>query len=239
MTTRTREQWEQDQAAELADQQHWLKSARSNADAKANAEMRWRIDPHGDIKQHEYLLDPLRRHCPPGATLNVLDVGSGFASYFPKAWLTRTIKITAIDPLAEHYPSDLVRPRITPPQAVRPGEAERLTEQFEAGSFDAVYCRNALEQTIDPLASLRQMLAVVKPDHPVLILQEGERSPEQRRRGPWTLSEDDEELILSGPEGSGERWDLRDELEDLVSDVRVTRSWHWPWLLAVLRRKAT
>ena len=78
------------------------------------------------------------------------------------------------------------------------------------------------------------MLAVAKPGRWVLVLQEGARDEAQLRRGPWVLREEDDELLMSAGEGNTSI-NLRDELGQLA-DVRVSRSWRWPWFLAAFRK---
>jgi SAM-dependent methyltransferase len=226
------EQWKANLESELAAARDWLAAA-GNGDAAAREDMAWRLDPNADFAQKQYLGEHLRLHAPPGASVSILDVGAGPMTFVPKAWVTRTIRVTAVDPLAEEYAAILRAAHLVAPVPTIPAKAETLRESFADDEFDAVFARNAFEQFEDPLRALRQILAVVKPGHWVLVLQEGVRDAAEQRRGPWVLSEEDDELLMSM--GDGKSIDLRDELGD-AADVRVTRSWHWPWLLAAFKK---
>jgi SAM-dependent methyltransferase len=226
------ERWKVGLSDEVSDAREWLISAAHN-DPEALSDVSWRLDPAADIAAREYLGEYLRAHALPGGNVSILDVGAGPMTFLPKHWVTRTMRITAVDPLAAEYAKLLAEAHLTPPVPTVDGRAEQLDEKFQESEFDAVFCRNAFEQFADPFLGLRQMLRVVKPGRWVLVLQEGTRTESQQRRGPWVLREEDDELLMST--SNGESIDLRDELGD-AADVRVTRSWHWPWLLAAFRK---
>jgi SAM-dependent methyltransferase len=233
MPTIPEEQWQANLADEFQDVRERMTKAALGDDAEARKDAAWRLDPASNFAQREYLVDHLRVHAPPGAEISLLDVGAGPMTFLPKAWVTRTVQITAIDPLAEKYADLLRQGSVTAPVPTTRGRAEALRDTFTENQFDCVFTRNAFEQFADPLLGLRQMLAVVKPGRWVLVLQEGARDAAQLRRGPWVLREEDDELLMSA--GEGKSIDLRDELGD-AADVRVTRSWHWPWFLAAFRK---
>ena len=231
------ERWRQGQADELADWSAWFSTARSGSesDAETAKDLAWRANPDADLSQREYLLDHLRRLVQPGGTVNVLDVGAGPLTVFPKKWITRTVNITTADPLADEYAKLLADNNISAPSAVKSvaAEAERLTQTFPADSFELVFARNAFEQFHDPMLALREMLAVTKSGHWVLLLQEGHRSTAQSSRGPWVMIEENDEPYVQL--GTTEKLDLAAELSG-VGDVRVVRSWHYPWLLTSIRK---
>ena len=77
------------------------------------------------------------------------------------------------------------------------------------------------------------MLEVVKVGRWVFLLQEGERTEAQAARARWTLLEEDGDPFLQCGQ---EKVDLGLELGDAVH-LRVARSWHWPWLLAGMRKR--
>jgi len=233
MPTIPQEQWKADLVSELDEVRKRLTNAARGDDAAARDDAAWRLNPASNFAQREYLVDHLRVHAPPGAEISILDVGAGAMTFLPKAWVTRTVRITAIDPLADEYAALLRQGSVTPPVPTTQGRAETLRDTFAENQFDCVFTRNAFEQFADPLLGLRQMLAIVTPGRWVLVLPEGERGAAQQRRGPWVLREEDDELLMSA--GDGKSIDLRDELGD-AADVRVTRSWHWPWFLAAFRK---
>jgi SAM-dependent methyltransferase len=227
------EQWKAGLVEELQEVRQHLTKAALGVDAEARNDATWRLDPNSNFAQREYLVDHLRVHAPPGAEVSILDVGAGPMTFLPKAWVTRTVRITAIDPLAEEYAALLRQGGVTPPVPTTKGRAEALREMFAESQFDCAFTRNAFEQFADPLLGLRQMLAVVKPGRWVLVLQEGPREAAQFQRGPWVLREEDDELLMSA--GDGKDINLRDELGD-AADIRVSRSWRWPWFLAAFRK---
>jgi SAM-dependent methyltransferase len=229
-----RERWQAGQRDELADWVAWLDRAQSGADAEAAKDLAWRLDPEANFADRNHLLDYVQRQVAPGGTLSVLDVGAGPLSALPKKWITRTVNLTIADPLADEYAKLLPARQIAgPPVAGSVAvDAESLSTAFAPASFDVVFARNAFEQFRDPFAALEQMLGMVKPGHWVLLLQEGYRTDAQTARGPWTLIEEDDDAYLVA---GGGKIDLAGALQG-VGDVRVVRSWHYPWLMASIRR---
>src|SRR4051794_40540028 len=105
MVTIPLERWRAGQADELAEWAAWFGRACGGHEngVEAAKDLAWRVDADADLSQREYLLDHLRRHIPPGGTVDVLDVGAGPLTVFPKKWITRTVNITTADPLADAY----------------------------------------------------------------------------------------------------------------------------------------
>lgn len=99
----------------------------------------------------------------PGATVRLLDVGAGPVTQLGKLWPDRTVRITAIDPLANEYNELLDEARIIPPVRTRFGHGETLTQQFSPNTFDFVCAINALDHSYDPLFVIQGMVDVVKP----------------------------------------------------------------------------
>jgi hypothetical protein len=232
-----RDRWEAGGREELAEQSAWLDAARGGADVEAAKDLAWRLDPEANFADRKHLLDFVQRQIAPGGTLNVLDVGAGPLSALPKKWITRTVNVTTADPLADAYATLLASKNVTPPVVAKSVavDAESLRGTFPADAFDLVFARNAFEQVRDPFLALEHMLGVVKGGHWVLLLQEGDRTGAQAARGPWTLVEEDGDAYLVA-RGTGEKKiDLAGALQG-VGDVRVVRSWHYPWLLASIRK---
>ena len=99
----------------------------------------------------------------PGTTVRILDVGSGPLTRVGRRWPGRDVRITAADPLAEHYHALLRRLGIVPPVPTTFAHGERLLETFPPSQFDLAYASNALDHTYDPLKAIEQMLAVTRP----------------------------------------------------------------------------
>ncbi len=115
---------------------------------------------------------------PPGAVAEILDVGAGPLTSLGKVAPGRTLRITAVDPLAEAYSAMLVEQRIAPPVRTMPGDAAGLLGQFGADRFDLVHARNAIDHTADAPRAVREMLAVARPGGAVYLAHarnEGER----------------------------------------------------------------
>jgi SAM-dependent methyltransferase len=157
----------------------------------------FRMDPNSELQSdvRDYL------DFAPGAHLRILDVGSGPLTILGKCWGNRAVAITAVDPLADRYAMLFDQMGLVPPVMPVVGEAERLAEIFNDDSFDLVYARNCLDHGYDPLASIQQMLKVVKPGSVVFIehaINEGER---QQYKGlhQWNFSVDDGRFVIWQP----------------------------------------
>ncbi len=115
---------------------------------------------------------------PSGATIRILDVGSGPLTRVGKKWADRQVQVVPVDPLADQYNALLARHGIKPIVPALFAHGEKLLETFDAGSFDLAYASNSLDHTYDPLLVIRQMLGVVKPLHYVYlwhVVNEGAR----------------------------------------------------------------
>jgi SAM-dependent methyltransferase len=99
----------------------------------------------------------------PNSTVRILDVGSGPLTRVGTQWPGRDVKITATDPLAEHYNALLKKLGIVPPVPVTFAHGEKLLETFPPNHFDLAYASNSLDHSYDPLKAIEQMLAVTKP----------------------------------------------------------------------------
>jgi SAM-dependent methyltransferase len=156
--------WEAGKAPEVTFWREWL--------ATKGGDWPYEYEPRLDPEQP--LQDRVIKHlnAPPGATVSILDVGAGPLTKLGKRWEGRTVRITAVDPLADEYKLLLDEANITPPVQTQPGEVERLAERFPTNHFDLVNVQNALDHTYDPLLGIRQMLEVVKPGGYILLLHE-------------------------------------------------------------------
>jgi len=149
---------------------------------------RW-FETRGDRWPQEYVLRqdlsrPLHWNLfellgtPVGGTAEIIDVGAGPMTSLGKVWTGRTLKITAVDPLAEGYDQLLAEFGITPPVRTIKGDATRLVEQFGEGRFDLVHGHNAIDHSADSPRAVREMFAIVRPGGSVFLAHarnEGER----------------------------------------------------------------
>src|SRR5262249_23151674 len=126
---------------------------------------------------------------PPGTIVRILDVGSGPFTHVGKRWPDRKVEIVPVDPLAEHYNQILDRLSIRPLVPAIFAEAEKLVERFAPDSFDLAYARNSLDHSYNPLAAIRSMLAVVKPQRYVYLWHVANEGVRERYTGlhQWNL----------------------------------------------------
>src|SRR5215207_4332529 len=176
------------------------------------------LDPQQPLQ--DYVIECL--DAPPGAAVSILDVGAGPLTKLGKRWEGRTVRITAVDPLAAEYRRLLDEFGITPLVQTQPGEVERLADFFPANHFDLVYMQNALDHSYDPLLGIRQMLEVVKPGGYVLLhhfLDEAENASYDGLHQ-WNFRAEDDHFMLWNCQ---KRLSLNDALGD-VAQVTVSQS---------------
>jgi GT2 family glycosyltransferase/SAM-dependent methyltransferase len=118
-----------------------------------------RTDPQSPIRE-DAIIDYLREA--DSDSISILDVGAGPLTILGKTYPGKTVKITAIDPIAEVYNQILHEFGITPPVPTIKGEGETLSEHFTPESFDVVFARNALDSCYDPVLTIKNMVEVVK-----------------------------------------------------------------------------
>jgi SAM-dependent methyltransferase len=174
-----------------------------------------RTDPSAPLQAY------VRRHVAArvGSRVRILDVGSGPLTILGKRWRGRRVEIAAVDPLADRYAEMFDRYDIEP--LVRPvrGDAERLTDLFPAGSFDAVYAQNCIDHGWDPMRSIAEMLEVARPGGVVLLKHAIDESERMGYAGlhQWNFRAEDGRFVISRP---GLRVDAHAELER-VADVEL------------------
>jgi SAM-dependent methyltransferase len=93
----------------------------------------------------------------------IIDVGSGPISPAPVIVEGRRAQLIPCDPLAPFYDALLEECGISPPIRTQFAFAEDLSSFFELDSADIVFCANALDHSFEPLRSIEEMLAIVKP----------------------------------------------------------------------------
>lgn len=144
--------------------QFWDNWLRTNG-AQWPDEYRRRMNPFETLSTDlAGLLDPDGSHLAVSApSYSILDVGAGPLTSLGKVLPHGLIHITAIDALAESYDALLLRHGINPPVRTQFGLAENVAGGFRANSFDLVVAQNSLDHAIDPIAAIRGMLMVAKP----------------------------------------------------------------------------
>jgi SAM-dependent methyltransferase len=136
-----------------------------------------------------------------------------------KRWAGRTVRITAVDPLAVRYKQLLAAAGIGPPVETEPGEVERLTERFPTDHFDLVNMENALDHCYDPLLGIRQMLEVVRPGGFVLLTHHVNEAHRTGYTGfhQWNLCADNGHFVVWNRQA---RISVNDALDD-IAEVSV------------------
>jgi hypothetical protein len=127
----------------------------------------WRDARDPNLELHEELKALIP--APAGSVVRILDVGSGPLTQVGRRWDGRQLELVAVDPLAEQYNALMHKYSIVPPVPVTFAHGEKLLEKFAPDSFDLVHASNSLDHTYDPVATIGQMLAVVKPHHWVYL----------------------------------------------------------------------
>ena len=145
---------------------------------------RLRLDPEQPLQPRPAALLPER------AEVEILDVGAGPMSYLGKKLPGRTLDITAVDPLADHYTRILKKYAVSPPVRTQKLAAEQLTSRFLANQFDLVFARNCIDHSYNPEAAILQMVTVVKPGGWVLLEHAPNEAEKESYRGlhQWNFS---------------------------------------------------
>ena len=145
------------------------------------AEFGWCLDPDLDVRQDE-LRDAI--DAVPRNDVRVLDVGAGPVTVVGRKHAGKSIRVTAVDPLADVYNAAL--------------SVEEVADRFPPGSFDIAYCHNAIDHMPDPMAALDVMLSLVTPDGFVVVRclpREGERNSYFGIHQ-WNVDLDGSELVI-------------------------------------------
>jgi len=100
---------------------------------------------------------------PHGDVMNVLDVGAGPLTILGTKCANKSIRLSAVDPLAEAYDSLLEEFNVQPLTRTVKCEAESLSSLFPPNSFDLVYARNSLDHSHTPFLAVCECLRVAKP----------------------------------------------------------------------------
>jgi len=173
----------------------WAKALENEGQSWHEGEYRERMDP-------ELPLQPELRElisAAPGATVRILDVGSGPLTRVGRFWPERTVEITAVDPLADEYGQVIDQLSLRVPVRPKKVEGERLREVFPEDSFDLAYASNCLDHAHHPVTAIREMLAVVKPGAYVYLWHFANAGIHERYQGlhQWNFDEDHGEMTIN------------------------------------------
>lgn len=130
----------------------------------------------------------------------VLDVGSGPLTAIGKLHPRKSLRITAIDPLARPYDHLLGKYAVIPPVRTIQCGGEQILEKFKPDSFDWVNGQNSLDHAIDPIQTIKNMAIVAKPGGIIsLFHRENEAiSKSWRRLHQWNFFMKAEKCFVSG-----------------------------------------
>jgi SAM-dependent methyltransferase len=225
-----------DRRAGLADEaQFWTRALANRGRDWNQAEYNERTNPRLELQPElRELIDAA-----PGSTVRIIDVGSGPLTRVGRIWEGRKIEITAVDPLAEEYQKILTELDIKVPAIPIRAEGERLREQFPEDGFDLAYASNCLDHSYDPIAAIKEMVAVVKRSAHVFLWHFANAGLHERYQGlhQWNFDEDHGDMRIS----DGRRlFSLKEALADFASvDVRMERAFDAPVVVARIRKIAT
>jgi SAM-dependent methyltransferase len=191
---------------------------------------RFRFDPDAPLHEEVARLLPGGR---PVSEIRILDCAAGPATTLGKLLQGERFQLIAVDALAGAYSTILSALDLRPPVPSRPCEAERLDTLFEAGSFDLVYMRFALDHCYDPPEALRQMERVTRPGGAILVehyRDQGEVTYQGLRQ--WTLEpEPPGDLVIANRTS-------RARLSRILPSARIEVDASPDWLTAIARLPA-
>jgi len=132
-------------------------------------------------------------------TAEVLDIGSGPLSLLGYSSPNQAINLTLVDPLAEAYNVILDNAGITGVPRPQKGYFETALGQLGENRFDVVWCRNALDHSIDPLLGLHSLIAMCRPGGRVILSFHPNEADTGNYGGlhQWNLNNQDGKICLS------------------------------------------
>lgn len=132
-------------------------------------------------------------------TAEILDIGSGPLSILGYVCPVRAINLTLVDPLAEAYNRTLDRAGISGVPRPVTGYFETALGQLGANRFDIVWCRNALDHSMDPLLGLYNLIGLCRPGGGLILSFHPDEADGGRYHGlhQWNLRLEGERLVLS------------------------------------------
>jgi SAM-dependent methyltransferase len=163
----------------------------------------------------------------------ILDVGAGPFTFLGKKHPDFQFTIVAVDPLADFYNSLLKKYSVKPLVTTERLEAERLTTRFPRDTFHLVFARNCIDHSYDPEAALREMLAVTRPGHHVLLHHHPNEAIREKYYGlhQWNLCEKDGDFIIRS------RWTSRNITRRFRSLCSIECSYDdQGWLVTRMRK---
>jgi SAM-dependent methyltransferase len=161
----------------------------------------WTSDRESRLAPDTQIRDPLVRaelERNPAGEISILDVGAGPVTGLGFRYPGKTLKIVAVDPLAEEYERLLREAGLDPPIRTIRVAGEALVERFGPNSFDIAYASNALDHSADPLTIISNMAAVVRAGGIVLLRHKRNEGESARYWGlhQWNFDVVDDSLLV-------------------------------------------
>jgi SAM-dependent methyltransferase len=185
----------------------WQRRKKSEVDfwagwlAGAPGTEEWTSDREARLAPETEITDPLvreelERH--PGEKISILDVGAGPVTKLGFMFPGKTLRIVAVDPLADEYERLLREADLRPPVRTIRVAGEALLDHFGPGTFDIAYASNALDHSADPIRIISNMAAVVRRGGIVLLRHKRNEGESARYGGlhQWNFDVVGERLIL-------------------------------------------
>jgi SAM-dependent methyltransferase len=184
------QRWSQHIPDELRFWDSWLR------DRPWPDQFEFRTDPRAELQPE------LAALLPRGQTAyRLLDVGAGPLTALGKRLDGISLEISATDALAQHFDQLLERNHVQPPVRTAPCKAENLGSCFTPGSFDLVFCQNALDHVYDPIAAVDEIVRVLKPAGAVFLRHFENEGYREAYSGlhQWNFTIDDGDFIIWNP----------------------------------------
>jgi len=195
-----------------------------------------RLDPDLPLQKHVRDLLPRR------ADVDILDVGAGPLTVLGKKCKRKSLRITAVDALANEYDKILRSYRIIPLVRTQKVVCEKLTGCFVRNTFDLVYARNSIDHSYNPEQAILEMVSVVKPNCYVLLehyVNEGE-THEYHGLHQWNLSETKGQFIIRGKKSETNVTEKYSGLCYITCEIveahNPARGRKVPWLIVRMRK---
>ena len=161
----------------------------------------WASDREARLAADTEIRDPVLREeleRTSAEEISILDVGAGPLTKLGYRYPGKTLRIVAVDPLADEYDRLLRDAGLEPPIRTIRVAGEELLEHFGSGTFDIACATNSLDHSADPLTIISNMVSVVRPGGTVLLRHKRNEGESARYEGlhQWNFDVVDDGLLL-------------------------------------------
>jgi SAM-dependent methyltransferase len=170
---------------EVAFWKGWFDRDDANLDERLNPEL-----------TNQVVLDCLSQI--PTNDVSILDVGAGPLSTLGSRMPGRVVRLTAVDPLADHYNRILRERGISPPVQTIGCAGEDLLARFGRESFDITFSENALDHALHPASIIQQMWSLIRPGGFVILIHNRNEAERESYSGlhQWNFDERNQHCIF-------------------------------------------